>query len=99
MEARPRKITGGLRTWWRRLLGKEDPDLIRRRRLREVGRIIEGEVLEISPIGAGCGVLIRYRYEVANVEYESLDVIETPQAASHYWPGQYISVRYDRRWR
>ncbi|OYT71657.1 MAG: hypothetical protein CFK52_07285 [Chloracidobacterium sp. CP2_5A] len=94
-EARRRAAANGLRAWWRRLLGKEDPDVARRRWLRESGRIIEGEVLEVSPTETGQGVLVRYRYEVANVEYESLDVVDAP--GHRHWPGQRASIRYDRR--
>ncbi len=94
-EGRSQSAVGGLRAWWRRLFGKEDPDVARRRWLRESGRIIEGEVLEVTPTGTGAGVLVRYRYAVASVEYEALDVVDAP--GQRYWPGQRISVRYDRR--
>ncbi|MFQ3581536.1 MAG: DUF3592 domain-containing protein [Chloracidobacterium sp.] len=94
-EVRPQPALGGWRAWWQRLLGREDPDAARRRWLRQAGRIIEGEVLDVRPTGANQGLLVRYRYEVANVEYESLDVIDA--TGNQYWPGQRISVRYDRR--
>ncbi len=88
---------GTLRAWWRRLLNREDPDLARRRRLSATGRIVEGEVLEVSPGRTNSGVLVRYRYEVAGVEYESFDLVDKPQAVHQYHPGQRVSVRYDRR--
>lgn len=96
-QVRSQNTAGVLRTWWRRLLGREDPDVVRRRRLREAGRIIEGEVLEVNPSGTGSGVLVRYRYEVANVEYEAFDLVDAPNTARLHWPGQRVSVRYDRR--
>ncbi|MGQ9897166.1 MAG: DUF3592 domain-containing protein [Acidobacteriota bacterium] len=91
-EVRSETTFGRWREWWQRLLGKEDPVAARRRWLRQSGRIIEGEVLNAHPTGKG--LLVRYRYEVASVEYESFDEVEITR--SHYWPGQRIGVRYDR---
>ncbi len=95
VEVRPRTTFGRWRAWWQRLLGREDPEAARRRWLRQSGRIIEGEVLDIRP--AGQGTLVCYRYEVASVEYESFDVVDKAGRENRYWPGQRVSVRYDRR--
>ncbi len=95
VEVHSRTTFGRWRAWWQRLLGREDPEAARRRWLRQSGRIIEGEVLDIRP--SGQGTLVRYRYEVASVEYESFDVVDTAGRENRYWPGQRISVRYDRR--
>jgi|YNPMSStandDraft_1061717.scaffolds.fasta_scaffold27152_2 hypothetical protein len=94
-KARPQNGLARWRTWWRRLFGIEDPETARRRWLREFGRIIEGEVLEVRPTGKG--TVVCYRYEVASVEYESFDVVDVAGAENRYWPGQRVSVRYDRR--
>ncbi|QUV99764.1 hypothetical protein J8C02_10160 [Chloracidobacterium sp. MS 40/45] len=95
VEVHSQTTFGRWRAWWQRLLGREDPEAARRRWLRQSGRIIEGEVLDIRP--AGHGTLVRYRYEVASVEYESFDVVDTAGREHRYWPGQRISVRYDHR--
>ncbi len=95
MEVRHQTRFGRWRNWWQRLLGREDPEMARRRWLRQSGRIIEGEVLDTRPTSQG--TLVRYRYEVASVEYESFDVVDTSGRENCYWPGQRVSVRYDRR--
>lgn len=94
-EVRSRNTLGAWRAWWQRLLGREDPEVSRRRWLRQSGRIIEGEVLDARP--SAKGLLVSYRYEVAGVEYEAFDVVDATEKEGHYWPGRHISVRYDRR--
>jgi hypothetical protein len=86
----------GLRAWWRKFWKKEDPEVRRRRLLRETGRIVEGEVIDVRKEANG-GILVGYRYEVAGVSYECCQDLDNTQNPADYWLGKRVSVRYTPR--
>lgn len=64
--------------------------------LRETGRIVEGEVIDVRKDGAG-GCQVAYRYEVAGVSYECCQDLDNTQSPADYWLGKRVSVRYTPR--
>ena len=65
---------GGWWMWKRRRPVPGDPEQRRRQKVNDVGRIVEGRILDlIDPPAetAGSGRLLVYRYEVRGVEYQA----------------------------
>ena len=85
-------------TWFTRLMAKlrgRDPIAEYYAWLASYGRVTEGRVLDILPEEGG--MTIHYRYQIANVDYETSQRLtpEQQQAGQRYSPGAHISVRFD----
>jgi hypothetical protein len=66
--------------------------------LRRYGRITEGRIIDMQA-EAETGLLIFYRYTLANVQYETSYRLSTEQTERQhqYVPGASVTVRYDPR--
>jgi hypothetical protein len=77
---------------------KEDPEMKRRARLLNSGRIAEGSVLDVyNDAASGVITQIFYSYTVSGVEYESSQSLDASQLqhAEDYTPDSRITIRYD----
>ena len=77
---------------------KEDPEVARRARLLQTGRIAEGTIIDINgETASGAFTQIFYSYNISGVEYESSQMLdrEQQQRQLDYAPGARITVRYD----
>lgn len=63
--------------------------------LLQFGRVTEGRVVDLQQDTVG--TIIFYRYNIANVDYETSHRLDGEQTARKhlYMPGASISVRYD----
>jgi hypothetical protein len=81
------------------LLGKdkEDPEVLRRKRLLAQGRMTEGTIIDIETDDGGSIVEIYYVYNISGADYESSQSLDRDQItrSSRYKPGANITVRYD----
>ncbi len=88
----------GLKDWlpWGR--AKEDPEIARRRRLQQSGRIGEGLITDTDMDEAG-QVHIFYRYTANGSDFDSSQELLGEQLLhrERYAPGLRVSVRYDPR--
>lgn len=77
---------------------KEDPDIARRRFLRDHGRITDGRILDTIINGRGQEVAF-YLYTLNGVDFESSELLTDEQRRDpiKYAPGAKIGVRYDPR--
>lgn len=77
---------------------KADPEITRRARLLRGGRIGEATVLETSK-DAGL-ITVFYRYNIAGVEYESSQTLDSEQSGreQQYLPGARVTLRFDPHW-
>jgi hypothetical protein len=76
---------------------KADPEVERRSRLLQTGRITEGVILDIGNDEAGAIRQVYFHYEVSGVEYESSQLLsdEQQQREADYSPGSRVTIRYD----
>jgi hypothetical protein len=77
---------------------REDPEVVRRARLLQTGRIAEGTIVDIGgETASGSFTHIFYRYNISGVDYESSQTLngEQQQRQTEYAPGARITVRYD----
>jgi hypothetical protein len=85
-------------SWFTRLINRlrgRDPIAEYYAWLVQFGRVTEGQVLDLQQ--DEMEALIYYRYQVANVDYETSQKLSHDQLSrkQHYVPGASISVRYD----
>lgn len=75
---------------------KVDPEIERRKRLLEIGRITDGRILDNEPVANG-GELVFYIYSLNGVDFESSELISEDRLDDplKYAPGAKIGVRYD----
>jgi hypothetical protein len=76
---------------------KADPEMERRTRLLQGGRITEGVVFDTGNDDAGAIRQIYFHYEVSGVEYESSQLLDDDQRRreASYAPGARVTIRYD----
>ena len=76
---------------------KADPEIERRSRLLQAGRITEGVIIDIGNDDSGAIRQIYFHYEVSGVEYESSQLLSDDQQAreASYAPGTRVTIRYD----
>jgi hypothetical protein len=84
-----------LLNWFRRK--KADPEVERRTRLLQQGRITEGVILDTGNDDSGAIKQVYFHYEVSGVEYESSQLLNAEQQAreASYAPGARVTIRYD----
>lgn len=77
---------------------KEDPEVARRRMLLRAGRLGEATVLGTDTDAEG-KVMLSYYYEIAGVDYETVQQLDAQQLLrrSDYVPGSRVQLRYDPR--
>ncbi|MDT4968098.1 MAG: hypothetical protein QOJ64_2835 [Acidobacteriota bacterium] len=68
-----------------------------RARLLQSGRITDGVIMDTGNDESGSVRQIYFSYEVSGVEYESSQLLSTDQRLreSDYFPGAYVTIRYD----
>lgn len=79
-----------------RLLGR-DPEAEYYKWLSQFGRVADGRILDFQKDESG--LIIFYRYEVANVDYETSQRLSSEQLSRQdaYAPGARVLVRFDPR--
>ena len=80
-----------------KIKGQKQPDpLQRRRRLLQIGRITDGEILDARLDENGREMIV-FVYTLNGVDFESADVLteEQKQQRERYFPGAKVSVRFD----
>ena len=84
-----------LSNWFRRK--KADPEVVRRSRLLQSGRITEGVIIDTGNDDSGAIRQIYFSYEVSGVEYESSQLLndEQRQREADYSPGARVTIRFD----
>ena len=84
-----------LSNWLRRK--KADPEVERRTRLLQNGRITEGTIIDTGNDDSGAIRQVYFHYEVSGVEYESSQLLsaEQQERANNYSPGARVTIRYD----
>jgi hypothetical protein len=76
---------------------KADPELERRTRLLQGGRITEGVIIDTGNDDFGDVRQVYFSYEVSGVEYESSQLLNDEQREREldYSPGARVTIRYD----
>ena len=76
---------------------KSDPEMERRTRLLQGGRITEGVIIDIGNDDSGAIRQIYFHYEVSGVDYESSQLLSDEQRLREidYAPGARVTIRYD----
>jgi hypothetical protein len=77
---------------------REDPEMKRRARLLNNGRISEGSIIDVQDDPAtGAIAQVFYRYTINGVEYESSQTLDAAQQQREieYAPGARVTIRYD----
>ena len=76
---------------------KADPEIGRRTRLLQMGRITEGVIIDTGNDDSGVIRQIYFHYEVSGVEYESSQLLsdEQQERSNNYFPGARVTIRYD----
>jgi Protein of unknown function (DUF3592) len=76
---------------------KPDPEVERRARLLQMGRITEGVIIDTGNDDSGAIRQIYFHYEVSGVEYESSQLLsdEQQERAADYFPGARVTIRFD----
>jgi uncharacterized protein DUF3592 len=76
---------------------KADPEVERRTRLLQQGRITEGTIIDTGNDDSGAIRQVYFHYEVSGVEYESSQLLSAEQQehANNYSPGARVTIRYD----
>jgi len=76
---------------------KADPEVERRGRLLQGGRITEGVIIDIGSDDSGAVRQVYFSYEVSGVEYESSQLLNDEQREREvdYSPGARVTIRYD----
>lgn len=76
---------------------KTDPEVERRVRLLQSGRITEGVIIDTGNDDDGAIRQIYFSYEVSGVEYESSQLLNDAQRehAINYSPGARVTIRFD----
>jgi hypothetical protein len=84
-----------LSNWFRRK--KADPEVERRTRLLQTGRITEGIIIDTGNDDSGAIKQVYFHYEVSGVEYESSQLLsdEQQERGADYAPGARVTIRYD----
>jgi hypothetical protein len=77
---------------------KREDEASRISRLLKTGRIVEGEILDITS-DDGRVTHVFYTYNIAGVAYESSQALDAQQQVldKKYWPGARVIIRYDTR--
>ncbi len=75
---------------------KTDPEVERRARLLQAGRITEGVIIDVGNDDSGAIRQVYFSYEVSGVEYESSQLLndEQRQREVDYCPGARVTIRY-----
>ena len=83
-----------LSDWFRRK--KADPEIERRARLLQQGRITEGVIIDTGNDDSGAIRQVYFSYEVNGVEYESSQLLndEQRERENDYSPGAHVTIRY-----
>jgi hypothetical protein len=78
---------------------KKEDEASRISRLLKTGRIVEGEILDVTSDEQGRTTHVFYTYNIAGVEYESSQALDQKQqaASANYVPGIRVVIRYDPR--
>ena len=76
---------------------RTDPEVERRARLLQSGRITEGVIIDVGNDEDGAIRQVYFSYEVSGVEYESSQLLneEQRQHEVDYCPGARVTIRYD----
>jgi hypothetical protein len=76
---------------------KADPEVERRARLLQTGRITEGVIIDTGNDDSGAIKQIYFHYEVSGVEYESSQLLSDEQQGreDNYFPGARVTIRFD----
>ncbi len=77
---------------------KEDPEVLRRRLLRQSGRIGDATVIETTRDDGG-QVMLAYSYTVGGVDYQAFQLLDEEQLRRlhDYSPDARVELRYDPR--
>jgi uncharacterized protein DUF3592 len=80
-----------------RFRNKKEDETSRAKRLLRTGRIVEGRVLDVASDGSGNDTQVFYSYNIAGVEYESSQTLNSEQRRrkADYAPGARVVIRYD----
>ena len=75
---------------------KEDPEVVRRRTLLQLGRIGEASVIETTKDAEG-KIMMSYTYTVGGVDYQAFQLLDEEQMrrAYDYHPDARVALRYD----
>jgi hypothetical protein len=78
---------------------KKEDEASRISRLLRTGRIVEGEILDVTSDPSGRTTHVFYTYNIAGVDYESSQALDQKQqdACERYSPGGRVVIRYDPR--
>jgi hypothetical protein len=78
---------------------KKEDEGSRIARLLRTGRIVEGQILDVTSDATGHITHVFYTYNIAGVEYESSQALDEQQQtySKRYWPGARVEIRYDPR--
>jgi hypothetical protein len=78
---------------------KKEDEASRISRLLKTGRIVEGEILDVTSDRGGRITHVFYTYNIAGVEYESSQALDRQQEdkSENYAPGMRVIIRYDPR--
>lgn len=76
---------------------KEDPELARRRRLQQQGRITEALITDAETDETGKVTHIFFHYTISNSDFDASQALLDEQLnhPERYTPGTTVSVRYD----
>jgi hypothetical protein len=76
---------------------KPDPEVERRARLLQAGRITDGVIIDTGNDESGAIRQIYFSYEISGVEYESSQLLNDEQRANeaNYCAGAHVTIRYD----
>jgi Protein of unknown function (DUF3592) len=82
-----------------RFRNKQEDEASRISRLLKTGRIVEGQILDITSDRSGRITHVFYTYNIAGVAYESSQALDAQQQDTEkkYWPGVRVVIRYDPR--
>jgi hypothetical protein len=78
---------------------KKEDEASRISRLLKTGRIVEGEILDVTSDRSGRTTHVFYTYNIAGVEYQSSQALDERQQdqSENYAPGMRVIIRYDTR--
>jgi len=78
---------------------KKEDEASRISRLLKTGRIVEGEILDVTSDRDARITHVFYTYNIAGVEYESSQALNEQQQekSENYAPGMRVIIRYDPR--
>ncbi len=78
---------------------KKEDEASRISRLLRTGRIVEGEIIDVTSDSHGRVTHVFYSYNISGVEYESSQALDEKQQTNSevYAPGFRVVIRYDPR--